>query len=41
MKNTRDIHFVNFPNLDTGACGVVIDANVHRMDFCLAHTIAE
>ena len=40
MKNTRDIDFVT-RNLGTGACGVVIGANVLRMDFCLAHTLAE
>ena len=33
--------FCDFRNLGTGACGVVIGANVHRMDFCLAHIIAE
>ena len=41
MTNTRDIDFVTFENLGTGACGVVIGANVYRMDLCLAHTIAE
>ena len=42
MKNTRDIDFVTFEIwvLVLAAC-VVIGANVHRMDFCLAHTIAE
>ena len=29
--------FCDFRNLGTGACGVVTGANVHRMDFCLAH----
>ena len=33
--------FRDFQNLGTGACGVVIGANFHRMNFCLAHTIAE
>ena len=33
--------FCDFRNLGTGVCGVVIGANVHRMDFCLAHTISE
>ena len=33
--------FCDFRNLGTGACGVVIGANAHRVDFCLAHTIAE
>ena len=33
--------FCDFRNLGTGACGVVTGANVHRMDFCLAHITAE
>ena len=33
--------FCDFRNLGTGACGVFIGAKDHRMDFCLAHTIAE
>ena len=33
--------FCDFRNLGTGACGVVIGANIHRMNFCLAYTIAE
>ena len=33
--------FCDFRNLGTSGCGVVIGANVHRMDFCLVHTIAE
>ena len=41
MKNTRDTDFYDFRNLGTGACCVVIGANIHRMDFGLAHTIAE
>ena len=38
---SRDSDFVNFEILGTGACGVVIGGNVHRMDICLAHTVAE
>ena len=41
MEDTRDIDFVTFEILGTGACGFVIGANDHRMDFCLVHNIAK
>ena len=40
LEDTRDIDFV-IQNFGTGACGVVIGANDHRMDFCLVHITAK
>ena len=38
---THEILILWLSNLSTGVCGVVTGAKVHRMDFCLTHTIAE
>ena len=37
MKDTRDINYVTFVIWGTGACGVVIAVNEHRMNFFLVH----
>ena len=34
MEDTQDIDYVTF-----GACGVVVVANVHPMNFFLAHSV--
>ena len=40
VEDTRDIDYVTFV-MGTGACGVVVAVNEHRMNFCLVHSIVK
>ena len=40
MEDMQDID-CDFCNLGTGACGVVIAVNEHRLNFFLAHSIVK
>ena len=41
MEDTRDIDYVTFVTWGTGACGVDVALNVHRLNFILVHSIVK